>query len=111
MQCQSQDSKRTHTYLEDIMAKILTIKALALATLVAFGAGTAGAAVVVSQSFFDTSTQSGGVVKFTDLNSNQLEIAIDNTSKNWDTGSGYLNRSVITGIVINVQADISSISS
>lgn len=93
------------------MAKKITIKALALATLVAFGAGTAGAAVVVSQSFFDTATQSGGVIKFTDLGSNQLEITIDNTSNNWDTGGGYLNSSVITGIVFNVQADISSISS
>lgn len=93
------------------MAKKLTIKALTLATLVAFGAGTAGAAVVVNQSFFDDDSESGGEVTFTDLGGNKLEITFNNTSENWDTGGGYLNSSTINGIVFNVQADINSISS
>jgi hypothetical protein len=93
------------------MANKLTLKTLTLATLVALGAGTAGAAVI-SQNFSDAASQSGGIVGFEDIGSNQLKLTFDNTTTNYNAGPGaYLNSSLITGIVFNVQADINSISS
>lgn len=83
------------------MANKLTLKTLALATLVALGAGTAGAAVI-NQNFFDATSQSGGIVGFEDIGSNRLKLTFDNTTS--------LYSSVITGIVFNVQADINFIS-
>lgn len=92
------------------MASKLTLKTLALATLVALGAGTAGAAVI-NQNFFDAASQSGGIVSFEDIGSNQLKLTFDNTTNNYDTGGGYLNSSLITGIVFNIEATINSIAS
>lgn len=97
------------------MTSKLALKALTLATLVAIGASTAGA-TTVEQIFFHGPTQSGGKVAFDDnLGLNKLRLTFDNTSNNYDTdGVGpatYLNSSLITGIVFNVQMDISAISS
>lgn len=102
---------RTKQNAEEIMARKLTFKTLTLATLVAIGASTAGAAVI-NQNFYDAATQSGGIIGFEDIGSNKLKLTFDNTTTNYNAGPGsYLNSSLITGIVFNVEANINSISS
>ena len=81
------------------------IQTLGLALLLSMVAGVANASIVRSYTGIDGS----GVVTFTDLGG-QLQIEFDNTSDNNDLGGGYLNSSVITGLVFDILEDVTGVS-
>lgn len=105
------------------MGQRLSLSALACAALIGIGAN--ANATTITQTFTATTGcgvsdcgTSGGTVTFTDsgtdasLASNQLKITFDNTTVASNVGPGsYLNSSVITGIVFNIQESINLISS
>lgn len=83
------------------------IQILGIALLLSMVAGVANASIVRTYAAIDGS----GMVTFTDIGGNQLQIDIDNTSDNNNVGpGGYLNSSVITGLVFDIIDDIGALS-
>lgn len=80
------------------------IQILGLVLLFSMVAGAANASIVRTYTGIDGS----GVVTFTDLGG-QLQIEFDNTTDNTDFG-GYLNSSVITGLVFDIVDDVTGVS-
>ena len=77
------------------------------ALLLAAVAGVADASIIRTYTAIDGS----GVVTFTDIGGNQLQIDIDNTSDNNNVGPGtYLNSSAITGLVFDITDDINALT-
>lgn len=81
------------------------LQMLGLALLLSMVAGVANASIVRTYTGVDGS----GEVTFTDLGNNLLQIEIDNTSDNTDF-SGYLNSSIITGLVFDLVDDINALA-
>lgn len=81
------------------------LQILGLALLLSMASGVANASVV----HIYAGVNGSGVVTFTDLGG-QLQIEFDNTSDNNDVGGGFLNSSVITGLVFDIVDDITGVS-
>ena len=66
-------------------------------------------ALVITQTYSDGG-DNGGIITFTDLGNNQLQIDFDNTSVATVFDSGYVNSSLITGLVFDIVSDIGAMS-
>lgn len=86
------------------MKQINTLIAFAMLMFFAASAN----ALVITQTYSDGG-DNGGIITFTDLGSNQLQIDFDNTSTATDFG-GYLNSSLITGLVFDIVSDIGAMT-
>lgn len=89
-----------------MVKKMKKIQILGIALLLSMATAAANASVVRTYTGVDGS----GVVTFTDLGG-QLQIEFDNTSDNNNVGpGGYLNSSVITGLVFDIVDDVTGVS-